>query len=311
MPTPAESLDTARRYVTESIARNREVIYTPLRAIGLALLAWIRQAEGDLAGALDSMGEAGRLALDPAIASLLNPVPAEHARLLLAQGDVAAVQRWVRERDLRADDEPAYAREAEYLVLARLLLAQNRPARALVLLERLHAAAAAQSRVDSAIETRALQALALAADGQDQRAMSILTEALVLGYPEGYVRVFADEGAPMRALLGRVAAARRTQHGAARSFPASYLARIGRAFDPKPAEPQTAPTVLGLAEPLTAREQQVLGRLAAGRANRDIAAELVVTLDTVKRHVTHILAKLGAVNRTEAVARARELSLIP
>jgi LuxR family maltose regulon positive regulatory protein len=68
---------------------------------------------------------------------------------------------------------------------------------------------------------------------------------------------------------------------------------------------------VGLAEPLTSREQQVLRLLAVGRANRDIAAELVVTLDTVKRHVTHILAKLGAVNRTEAVARARELNLIP
>jgi LuxR family maltose regulon positive regulatory protein len=304
-------LDTARRYVTESIARNRELVYTPLLAIGLALLAWIRQAEGDLAGALDSMGEAARLALDPAIASLLNPVPAEHARLLLAQGDVAAAQRWVQERDLRAEDEPAYPTEAEYLVLARLLLAQNLPARALMLLERLHAAAVAQGRVDSAIETRALQALALAADGQDKRAMSILTEALTLGYPEGYVRVFADEGAPMRALLGRVAASQRTQHAAARSFPASYLARIGRAFDLKPAELQTAATIPGLAEPLTSREQQVLRLLAAGRANRDIAAGLVVTLDTVKRHVTHILAKLGAVNRTEAVALARELNLIP
>ena len=134
---------------------------------------------------------------------------------------------------------------------------------------------------------------------------------LTLGYPEGYVRVFADEGAPMRALLGRVAASQRTQGSAARGFPASYLARIGRAFDLKPAEPQTAATILGLAEPLTSREHQVLRLLAAGRANRDIAAELVVALDTVKRHVTHILAKLGALNRTEAAARARELNLIP
>jgi LuxR family transcriptional regulator, maltose regulon positive regulatory protein len=304
-------LETARRCITEGIARNRELVYTPLLAIGLAVLAWIRQAEGDLAGALDAMDEAARLAPDPAMASLLNPVPAERARLLLAQGDVAAAQQWIRERDLRAEDEPAYPRQAEYLVLARLLLAQNRPARALMLLERLHAAAAAQGRTDSVIETRALQALALAADGEEEHAVSILAEALTLGYPEGYVRVFADEGAPMRALLGRAAAAQRAQHAAVRSFPASYLARIGRAFDPKPAAPRTAAPLPGLAEPLTSREQQVLGLLAEGRANRDIAAELVVTLDTVKRHVSHILVKLGAINRTEAVVRARELNLIP
>jgi LuxR family transcriptional regulator, maltose regulon positive regulatory protein len=156
-----------------------------------------------------------------------------------------------------------------------------------------------------------LQALALAADGQDNRAINSLTEALTLGYPEGYVRVFADEGAPMSALLGHVAAAQRTQHAAARSFPASYLDRIGRAFDLQSAGPQTAAAIPGLVEPLTSREQQVLRLVAVGRANRDIAAELVVTLDTVKRHVTHILAKLGAANRTEAVAQARELNLIP
>ena len=117
-----------------------------------------------------------------------------------------------------------------------------------------------------------------------------------------------DSGTAATAGTGNVGLA---EIACARGFPASCLARIGRAFDLKPAEPQTAATILGLAEPLTSREQQVLRLLAAGRANRDIAAELVVTLDTVKRHVTHILAKLGALNRTEAVARARELNLIP
>jgi LuxR family transcriptional regulator, maltose regulon positive regulatory protein len=305
-------LDTARRYATESIARNRELVYTPLLPIGLAVLAWIKQAEGDLAGALDSMGEAARLAPDPAIASLLNPVPAERARLLLAQGDVTAAERWVRERGLGVEDEPAYPAEGGYLVLARLLLAQNQPGPALVLLKRLHAAAAAQGRVDSVIATRALQALALAAGGEEDAAIAALAEGLTLGYPEGYVRVFADEGTPMRALVGRVAASRRTQHAAARDIPASYLARIWRAFDPTPAQaPAPATAVPGLAEPLTSREREVLRLLAAGQANRDIAAELVVSLDTVKRHVSHILAKLGAVNRTEAVARARELKLLP
>jgi LuxR family transcriptional regulator, maltose regulon positive regulatory protein len=305
-------LQTARRYVTESITRNSKLVYTPLLAVGLALLAWIKQAEGDLAGALDSMSEAARLAPDPGIASLLNPVPAERARLLLAQGDVAAAQRWVRERGIGAEDEPAYPREGEYLVLARMLLAQNLPSQALMLLERLHAAATAQGRVGSVLETRALQALALAAAGKEEPAMSTLAEALALGYPEGHVRVFADEGAPMRALLHRVAASERAQHRRARSIPVGYLARIERAFEMKPAEPETAAAAVpGLAEPLTSRERQVLRLLAEGQANRDIAAELVVTVDTVKRHVSHILAKLGAVNRTEAVARARGLNLIP
>ena len=69
--------------------------------------------------------------------------------------------------------------------------------------------------------------------------------------------------------------------------------------------------VPGIVEPLTSRELEVLGLLAAGRSNQAIAGELVVTLDTVKKHVSHVLDKLGAANRTEAVARARELGLIP
>jgi LuxR family transcriptional regulator, maltose regulon positive regulatory protein len=305
-------LDSALRHADEGIARSRDLVYTPLLATGLAVLAWIRQARADPAGALDAMDEAARLAPNPAIASLLNPVPAERARLLLAQGDVAEAARWVDERDIGPDDEPDYPRESEHLMLARVLIAQDLPAPALTLLERLHAAAAAQGRVHSVITTRALQALALASAGQEARAINTLAEALTLGFPEGHVRVFADEGPPMRALLGRLAAAQRTQRIRARSVPASYLARIGRAFDLKPAEPGTAAAVVpaGLAEPLTSRERQVLGLLAGGQANRDIADELVVTLDTVKRHVSHILAKLGAANRTEAVARARELNLI-
>ena len=314
-------LDTARRHVTESITRNQELVYTPLLAIGLALLAWIKQAEGDPAGAMESMGEAAQLAPDPGITSLLNPVPAERARLLLAQGDVAAADRWVQERGLSADDELAYPREAEYLVLARVLVAQGLPGPALALLERMHAAAAGQGRVGCVIETGTLQALALAANGEDDRAIGVLAVTLTLGRPEGYVRVFADEGEPMRALLGRLASGQRGRRDAVGDIPAGYLARIRRALDPKPAESQAAATAVpgrpglpglrGLPDPLTSREREVLGLLARGRANKDIAAELVVTLDTVKRHVSHILAKLGAANRTEAVARARELNLIP
>src|SRR6266508_6801198 len=72
-----------------------------------------------------------------------------------------------------------------------------------------------------------------------------------------------------------------------------------------------ASAVSGLMEPLTRRELEVLGFIAAGRPNREIAGELVVTLETVKKHASHIFDKLGAANRTEAVARARELRLIP
>ena len=308
-------LDAALRHVTEGIPLCRQLVYTQPLATGLAALAWIRQANGDPVGALEAMGEAGRVAPGPGVAGLLNPVPAQRARLLLAQGEVAAAARWVEERGLGPDDDPGYPREPEYLVLARVLLAQDRPGPALTLLGRLHAAAAAQGRTGSVIEIQALQALALAAAGDENAAVDALAQALMLGCSQGYVRVFADEGAPMAALLGRLVAAQKADDAAARGVPLGCLARLLRAFGEPPAaagaRQHAAAAVPGLVEQLTPRELEILALLAAGTPNPRIAEQLVVSLDTVKKHVSHLLGKLGAANRTEAVTRARELGLIP
>ncbi len=276
-------------------------------------LAWIRQAAGDPAGALDAIGEAVRVAPGPP--GLFNPVPAQRARLLLAQGDLAAATHWTKECGLDADDEPDYGREPGQLLLARVLLAQGLPGQALALLNRLYAAAVAQDRVGSVIEAGALRALALAACGQDADAVTALADVLALACPQGYVRVFADEGPPMAALLARLIAAQRSG-GAVAEVPLSCLARLQRAFDvghtgPGPRSGTAPVAVPGLVEQLTSRELEVLEMLAAGRSNQAIAGQLVVTLDTVKKHVSHVLGKLGAANRTEAVTRARELGLIP
>ena len=245
---------------------------------------------------------------------LLNPVPAQRARLKLAQGDLAGAASWAEEKGLDAGDEPRYPSEPEYLLLARVLLAQGRPGQALGLLDRLDTAAAAQDRTGSVIEVGALRALALAAVGDETAAVDALAGVLTLAWPQGYVRVFADEGPPMAALLGKLIAAQRTGKAAA-EVPLGYLARLQRAFGTAPAAPPVpsrgTAAVPGIVEPLTSRELEVLGMLAAGRSNQAIAAEFVVTLDTVKKHVSHVLDKLGAANRTEAVARARELDLIP
>ena len=193
-------------------------------------------------------------------------------------------------------------------MLARVLLAQDRPGQALALLDRLHAAAAAQDRAGSLIEIGALRALALAAAGEEAEAVTVLAKALALACPPGYIRVFADEGPPMAAVLGRLIAAQRTGRADA-DVPLGYLARLQRAFDTE--QPAPDPVPAGIVDPLTSRELDVLKMVAAGRPNQAIARELVVTVDTVKKHVGHVLGKLGAANRTEAVARARELSLIP
>jgi LuxR family transcriptional regulator, maltose regulon positive regulatory protein len=308
-------LTAALDHATRGVTLCRQLAFTPALATGLAVMARIRHAHGDAAGALEAMGEAGQAGLSPQVITLFNPVPSQRARLLLAQGDTAAAARWTQQRGLRPDDEPGYPQEQEYLVLARVLLAQDRPGQALTLLDRLLAQAATGGCIGSVIEIRALQALAHQASRDEPAAMAALVEALTLSCPQGHVRVFADEGPPMGALLGRLVAAHRAKQAPARRIPLSCLARLVQAFDGKlnaaaALRPELG-TVPGLIEPLTGRELEVLRLLAAGKSNQRIAHDLVVALDTVKKHVTHVLGKLGAANRTEAVARARDLGLIP
>jgi LuxR family maltose regulon positive regulatory protein len=307
-------LDAALRHLNEGLPLCRQLTDTQSLATGLAKLAWVRQARGDATGAVEAMDEAVRHAHGPGVAHLLNPVPIERAWLLLAQGDISVAVRWTMERSLKVDDPPNHAREPEYLLLARVLVAQDRPDQALQTLTRLRALAIAQGRMGSLIEIQALQALALAARGDQADAVPTLADALMLAHSQGYVRVFVDEGSPMRALLGLVIAAQR-ELAAARAVPVHYLGRLAQAF-----EQDAAPGVVhagldrvaarGPATRLSARELEVLHLLAAGKRNQEIANELYVAVSTVKKHLTHVFDKLGAGNRTEAIARARQLGLL-
>src|SRR5262249_1750347 len=234
-------------------------------ADGLATLAMIRQATGDPAGALEAITEADQVSPGPA--GLLNPAPARRARLLLAQGDLAAAARFAQDNGLGPDDEPDYAREPGHLVLARILLAQDRPGQALALLDRLPAAAGAQDRTGSLAELGAVGALARAASDDEAGAVTALADALMLACPQGHIRVFADEGPPMAALLARLIAAQRTGRAAA-EVPLGYLARLQRAFGP--GRPARDPGPSGIVEPLTSREREGLGPPATGRPTRAI-----------------------------------------
>lgn len=299
-------LDDALRYADKAIAAGRRFVHSPPLAAALMTLAWVHQARGELDQARSAMAEATRVASGPE--GLFNPIPSQRARLLLAQGDVAAAASWVREVGLDAGDDLDFVHEAGYLVLARVMLAQHRMDRALQLLERLHAAARDAHRVRTVMEAGALRALALSEMGRRADAFDVLTRTLTMAHPQHHVRIFADEGAPMAALLRRSLTADRT---AERAIPAplAYLAKLRIAFDGgSPSASSIVPE--GMLEPLTGRELEVLHLLAGGASNQAIAAQLVVTLDTVKKHVSHVLRKLDARNRTEAVARARERHVI-
>ncbi len=306
-------LDEALRHVTEGIDLTRQVVEFRLPAFGLVALAWIRQAMGDADRADEAIDEACHLLPASDVVTMFSPAQTERAALFLAQGRIAEAARWVRQRGLAAEDDISYPRERDYLVLARVLLYQSQPVQALRLLERLDILATAHGRVRSMIEIRALRSLALQAAGEHDDALNMLAGALALARPEGFVRLFADAGPSMAALLRSLIGARERGRSAARDGPATqHLHLVVRSFGPggHQAGP-TTPAAPGLIEPLTDRELEVLRLLAMGRRNRDIAQELVITLETVKKHVSHIFEKLGAANRTQAVAHARRLDLIP
>ncbi len=308
-------LGQAIEHITRGVTLCRQTANATLVASGLTTLAWILQAQGDSAGAREAIDQAADVGLGSAVVDLINPVPARRARLLLTQGYLEAAAAWTAERGLEADDDAPYAQEPAYLTLGRVLRAQGRPDAALQLLEGLHERATQQGRTGSLIEIIALQSLALADAGDEPRAASHLSRALALAHPQGYVRVFADEGPDMGMLLGRLLASGDTA-GMVGDVPATYVGRLIAAIDP-PHDRATGTgqkganrVVPGLVEGLSEREVEVLQLLASGKANREIADELFVTLHTVKKHITHILGKLGATNRTEAAARARDLGLL-
>jgi LuxR family maltose regulon positive regulatory protein len=148
-----------------------------------------------------------------------------------------------------------------------------------------------------------LRALALHAQGDRTGAFSTLERALMLAEPEGYVRLFMDEGAPMLALL-RQAHAR----GMAPGYVTTLLAASG--WQGAVASPLHASRASSLIEPLTEREREVLQLLGAGASNRDIASRLVLSVGTVKKHISNICGKLSVQSRTQAIARARALDLL-
>jgi LuxR family maltose regulon positive regulatory protein len=253
--------------------------------------ARIRLAQGDGAGALELLHDAARV-YNTDFSPAVRPIPALVARVHLALGDVAAALRWAADRGVTADDQLDYVQEFEHITLARGLLADGSLDDALQLLDRLLAAAEAGQREGSVIEVLILESLAHQAGGDVPAALAALEQALVRAEPEGWVRVFVDEGPPMAALL--------------RTVSSPLAPRILAAFG---GGPSPTPARSGLVDELSSRERDVLRLLRSDLSGPDIARELTVSLNTMRTHTKSIYAKLGVSSRREAVRRAAELGL--
>jgi LuxR family maltose regulon positive regulatory protein len=267
-------------------------------------MASIRQAQGDLDGALELLTEAERLYVGD-FSPDVRPVAAARARAWIAQGRLSEASEWADEHGLSAADELSYVHEFEHSTLARLLLAQGTrdrsdgPTRAAIqLLERLLAAADEGQRNGSVIELLVLLSLAHQADDDVATALGLLERAIALAEPEGYVRVFVDEGPRMAALL-KLTGKQPNAPGYVRRLLAAVVATRGQ-----------TPVEQTLIEPLSERELEVLRLLESDLDGPGMARELTVSLATVRTHTRNIYAKLGVNSRRAAVRHAAELGLL-
>ena len=232
-------------------------------------------------------------------------INAWQARIWLQQGKLDAVAQWADELKLDIDGELTFYNDSEFIVFARYLLTQGKLDQSIHLLGRLFKLAESGGRTLRSIEIRILEALALQKGDQVEKALSVLEDALRLSEPEGFIRIFVDEGPSMARLL---------YEALSREIAPNYVRQLLAAF-PDVDTKQTATTEIRSSddewiEPLSERELEVLQLIAKGLTNREVGARLYLTQNTVKAHARTIYSKLGVNNRTQAVNRARTLGLI-
>ncbi len=282
--------------------------------------ARLKESAGEWDAALELIDEARRVYVKNPV-PILQPVEAHKARVHLKQGRLDKAQAWVRERSISTGDEVRYLDEYEHLTLARVRLAEGSFAGVGDLLERLLALAETQKRTGSVIEILLTQALVHQAQSNQPQALTALERALALAEPEGYLRIFVDDGEAMRLLLLDFRSMIEKQ-GRSNIHPLfSYLNRLLAAFpesmEVMPQSKIASPKHLHLAqvqvskmiEPLSERELEVLKLLRSELSGPEIAQQLIVSLNTLRTHTKNIFNKLGVNNRRAAIRRAEELDL--
>jgi LuxR family transcriptional regulator, maltose regulon positive regulatory protein len=276
--------------------------------------AFLKESEGEYDAALGLLDEAQRFYVRTPIPNL-RPVGAMKVRIYLKQNRLDKAQAWAAKSGISLHDKPDYLHEFERLALAKVSLAQyphdpneKHILDTLKLLDAQLKLAQKQNRLYSQIEILIVQALAYQTKGESAQAVSSLEKALSLAEPEGYLRIFVNEGEDLRSAIADL---QMMFERATHPF-FEYMERILVKF-PQPAQNQKSKIVnpkYELIDPLSERELEVLRLIAQGLSNQEVTRKLFVALSTVKGHNLRIFAKLQAKSRTEAVARARELGLL-
>ena len=303
-------LEEAQRLAEQAIELGEQAEILAFLPLAYTLLVRIALSQGRLEEAQKASQQleyTWRSMPSPYRAALWSSV--DQMRLWLTCGNLQQARRWVSDLELGDLLVSPLARERQQIAYVRLLLAESEPDHALKLLTPLVKRATATQRWYHVLEMWLLQTQAYQMLQRQQDALTQLSQAVHLAAPEGYIRSFVDEGPSLAALLLQL----RKQKPQEKDL--LYLETLLRAFHQQPISQthlEKAPSLSlqPLLDPLSTREQDVLHLLARGASNQDIAEALVIAPGTVKHHITHILSKLEATNRTQAVARARDLGLL-
>jgi LuxR family maltose regulon positive regulatory protein len=290
------AIDQAKKGV-KLTTRDRDVVM-----IGWSNLYLVRVlfSSGDMTGAEEVIQKMENFDQEYNL-HLLVPIQmyAWKVRVWLQQGKVEAASQWVEERELNADGEFSFLRDIEYVVLARILIAQEKLDEATRLLQRLLEAAELRKHTSRIIEILILQAMVFHAGGDTIKTMVTLERAIVLAEPGGFIRIFVDEGPLIAELLEKVLDEKN-------DVPRAYVKKLLSAFRlDKIIRTDDNPI-----NQLSERELDVLRLMEVGFSNTKIAEELYISLNTVKTHTKNINSKLNAHNRTEAVKKAKEIDLL-
>lgn len=286
-------LAAAEQYGQQSLALARQLENVDTPAACYVLLARVKLARGDAAGAFATLAEADAFVQQHHFDHWLGEITAVRIQIHLHQGNLTAVAQLVETHHLP-------------LSQARVNLARGDPTAALTILEPVRQQAEAKAWADETLKVMLLQALAYEVAGESEEGMHVLAEALVLAAPGGLLRLFVDEGPPMAHLL---------YEALARGVEPGYVRQLLAAFPPADSAPTPSPMPPALKddfiEPLSEREIEVIQLIAEGLTNQEAANQLYLSLHTVKVHARNIYSKLGVKNRTEAVAKARALGILP
>jgi LuxR family maltose regulon positive regulatory protein len=309
-------LEHASRYAEEGIALAGQ-LRESTALTGYITLARIQRARGETSLAQQAMQQAWELARHTETTNLDDQyVRIVQAQLAIQQGDLEVARRWMRpgqladgfdpdDLDQKDDYYKYHILKYEYLIAARWQIAASQPGKALSRLTPLRIKMEAQGRVHLAIEALMLEARAYQALRDQRQALDCFERSLALAEPGGYMRLYLDEGEAMKPLLEEA-----VRRGNCPQYASRLLAALQaeRGTGERAGAPSQA---AGLVEPLTEREVELLGLIAAGLSNQEIAGRLFISLPTVKWHTNNIYSKLGVRNRIQAVAQARALGILP